>query len=129
MKSDEQAIRELVARWLEASEAGDLATVLPLMADDVLFMVPGRAPFGKAEFAEDNKAMAGMRLKTESEIQEIQVQGGWAWMRHRLRVTLTMPGGKPRVHAGPILTVLRKNPDGAWVVARDANLLVPEEKG
>jgi hypothetical protein len=30
--------------------------VLGLMADDVLFMVPGREPFGKAEFAASAQA-------------------------------------------------------------------------
>lgn len=26
-------------------------------------------------------------------------------------------------NSGYVLTILRKNPDGAWVIARDANLL------
>ena len=50
MTEDEQAIRELVSTWMKASEAGDANTVLSLMADDVIFMVPGREPFGKEEF-------------------------------------------------------------------------------
>jgi ketosteroid isomerase-like protein len=32
---------------MTASQAGDIPTVLSLMADDALFMVPGRKPFGK----------------------------------------------------------------------------------
>ena len=36
---------------LAASKAGDLAPVLSLMTDDVIFMVPGREPFGKEAFA------------------------------------------------------------------------------
>ena len=47
MTDDEQAIRELVATWMAASKAGDLDTVLSLMADDVIFMATGREPFGK----------------------------------------------------------------------------------
>jgi uncharacterized protein (TIGR02246 family) len=42
MTDDERAIRDLVERWMSASRAGDLATVLSLMADDVIFMVPGQ---------------------------------------------------------------------------------------
>ena len=49
--NDERAIRDLVATWMEASRAGDAAKVLSLMADDVIFQVPGREPFGKQEFA------------------------------------------------------------------------------
>jgi uncharacterized protein (TIGR02246 family) len=121
--NDEQAIRELVARWMAASKAGDLATVLSLMSDDVVFMVPGRPPFGKEEFAAASKSMAGVQIDGTSEIVELQVLGDWAWMRNRLRMTITPPGGKPIVRSGFTLTILRKNGEGVWVIARDANLL------
>src|SRR5438034_317259 len=126
MKNDEQAIREVVETWLAATKAGDTATVLSLMADDVLFMVPGKEPFGKEAFAQGAAAMKDMRVEATSDIREIQVVGDWAWMRNQLRVTVTPPGGKPMVRSGYTLTILRKNPDGEWVVARDANLVVPE---
>jgi uncharacterized protein (TIGR02246 family) len=45
MTDDERAIRELVSTWMRASESGDVNTVLSLMADDVIFMVPGREPW------------------------------------------------------------------------------------
>lgn len=44
MTHDERAIRDLIATWMKASQAGDLETVLGLMTDDVVFMVPGREP-------------------------------------------------------------------------------------
>jgi len=47
MSPDERAIRDLVDTWMTASREGDTATVLSLMSDDVIFMVPGREPFGK----------------------------------------------------------------------------------
>jgi uncharacterized protein (TIGR02246 family) len=40
--SDSEQIRDLVSAWLEASRNGDLETVLALMTDDVVFLVPGR---------------------------------------------------------------------------------------
>jgi len=43
MQSDEQAIRNLVDTWMTASRTGDLATVLRLMADDVIFMVRAKS--------------------------------------------------------------------------------------
>jgi uncharacterized protein (TIGR02246 family) len=55
MKKDEQAIRDLVKTWLSASKSGDTATVLSLMADDVVVMVPGQQPFGKEAFAASAK--------------------------------------------------------------------------
>ena len=48
MHDDERKIRELVERWMAATKSGDLATVLSLMAEDVVFMVPGQEPFGRA---------------------------------------------------------------------------------
>lgn len=128
MNKDEQAIRDLVDTWLAASKAGDLATVLSLMADDVVFIVPGQEPFGKEAFAARNRNMKGVLVASTSEIQEIEVLGEWAWLRNRLKVTIAPPGGKPAVHSGYTLTILRKNSDGKWVLARDANLLMPEDE-
>jgi ketosteroid isomerase-like protein len=68
MNNDEQAIRELVQTWMDATKKGDTARVLQLMADDVIFMVPG---------------------------------------------------------AGYTLTILRKEPQGKWLLAHDANLVTP----
>lgn len=124
--TDEQAIRDLVTQWLAASKSGDLATVLSLMSDDVVFMVPGKEPFGKEAFAASNKHMRGVLLDSRSDIVELKVLGDWAWMRNRLKVTTKPPDGKTSVLSGYTLTVLRKQQDGRWVIARDANLLVPE---
>jgi uncharacterized protein (TIGR02246 family) len=52
MRSDEEAIRQLVATWMAATKAGDIDTVLSLMAGDVVFLVAGQPPMiGKARFA------------------------------------------------------------------------------
>ena len=126
MNADEQAIRDLIETWMAASKAGDLTTVLSLMADDVVFMVPGRPPFGKEEFAASSKGMAGVQIDGTSEIVELDVLGDWAWMRNRLRIKITPPGGKAIVRSGYTLTILRKQSAGQWVIARDANLLAPE---
>ena len=128
VRNEEQAIRQLVDSWLKASESGDLETILNLMADDVIFMVPGKEPFGKEEFAQNYKQMKGIKLKTESDIKEIRVVEDWAWMRNFLRITFTPDGGHPTTHSGYVLTILRKSSDGKWVVARDANLLMPESR-
>ena len=96
------------------------------MADDVLFMVPGQEPFGKEAFASASKGMENVRVEGTSDIQEIMVLGEWAWLRQRLKVTITLPEGKSSVRSGYTLSILRKKPDGKWVLARDANLVGPE---
>jgi len=127
MDSDEQEIRALVRTWMEATRKGDPGTVLGLMTEDVVFLVPGRAPMHKAEFAAAARAQAGSdapRIDGESEIQELQVLGDWAFLWSRLRVVATPPGGAPMERAGHTLTLLRKE-NGRWLLARDANLLAP----
>ncbi len=123
MSEDERAIRDLVQRWLDATAAGDLDAVLDLMTDDILFIVPGQEPFGKAAFAQASRGMAGIRFEGKSDIQELRVLGDWAWLRNRLDVTMTPPGGTTVRHAGQALTLLRKEADGIWRVTRDANLV------
>ena len=125
--SDEREIRDLVATWLAATRAGDLDTVLGLMTDDVVFLVPGMAPFGKDEFAAASRTPPGMprpRIEVASEIREIRVSGDWAHMWTRLSVSMTPAAGGTVERAGFTLTVLRKV-DGRWKLARDANLLAP----
>jgi len=126
MQNDEKAIRELLEKWMAASRAGDTATVLSLMSDDVVFMVPGLEPFGKQAFANNSEKMKNVRLDGTADIQELQVLGDWAWMRTRLRITITPPNSKPMVRAGYTLTILRKQSDGRWLLCRDANLLTEE---
>lgn len=126
--TDEQQIRDLVATWMSASRAGDTDSVLSLMTDDVVFLVAGQPPMRKADFAAAARAQAGADAPTidgESDIEEIVVAGDVAYLRARLTVTVTPPqGGKPMRRAGYTLTVLRRQ-NGRWLLARDANLLVP----
>ena len=125
--SDEQQIRDLVATWMSTTQAGDVDTVLGLMTDDVVFLVAGQPPFGKQKFAEMSRPSPGApkpQFKAESEIQEIQVFGDWAFMRSRLTVDVIPPGGGKAIkRAGHTLTLLRKS-TGRRLLARDANLLV-----
>jgi uncharacterized protein (TIGR02246 family) len=125
LTDDERAIRDLVDRWMEATKAGDIATVLDMMTDDVLFMTPGREPFGKAEFRASAEALKGAEFDGRNDIQEIRVLGEWAWMRNRIEVTIRPPGGEPLQRSGYTLTILQKGLDGRWRIGRDANLLPP----
>ncbi len=128
MPTDEQEIRQLVATWMTASKAGDVETVLALMSDDVVFLVPGRPAMNKADFAAASKAQSGQdapQIDGTSEIQELQILGDWAFIQTKLTVVVTPPNGAPPVtRAGQTLTILRKQ-NGKWVLARDANLLAP----
>lgn len=124
MTDDEREIRELVQTWMDASRAGDTATLLSLMTDDVVFTVPGQEPFGKAEFAAASKAQQGMRVEGAAEIVELRVLGDWAFLRNRIDISITPPGATQAMRrAGHTLTLLRKDAGGRWLLARDANLV------
>ena len=123
MSPDESAIRDLVDTWMKASRAGDTATVLSLMSDDVIFMVPGREPFGKEAFAATSQSMKGFRLEGSADIRELRVLGDWAYLRNFIEISVTPPGGAPMRRSGYTLTILRKESDGRWRLMRDANLV------
>src|ERR1700761_3874545 len=125
MTDDERAIRELVDTWLAATRDGDFATVASLIAEDVVFMVPGEKPFGKAAFMAGSEGFKPAHFEAKGNIEELQILGDWAFIRNYLDVTMTPPGSSESVRrAGHTLTILRKEPDGKWLLARDANLMV-----
>jgi uncharacterized protein (TIGR02246 family) len=123
MTEDERAIRELVESWFRASMAGDFETVLSYVTDDVLFMTPGQEPFGKDAFAASSAKMKNVKLDGRFEIQEVQVFGEWAYLRNRIELSVTPPGGTTVRRAGYTLTLFRKGRDGRWRLSRDANLV------
>ena len=127
MANDEQEIRQLVATWMAATKAGDVETVLSLIADDVVFLIPGQPVMRKADFAAASRSQASgdaPRFDGSSEIQEIKILGDWAFMWTKLTVVITPPGAQQFTRAGHTLTILNKQ-NGKWVLARDANLLAP----
>src|SRR6185503_6231983 len=112
MQSDEQEIRQLVSTWMAATKAGDVETVLSLMSEDIVFLVPGQPVMRKAEFAAAARAQSGQegpRFDGTSEIQEIKILGDWAFMWAKLTVVVTPPGNaKPMTRAGHTLSVLNR---------------------
>jgi ketosteroid isomerase-like protein len=56
----------------------------------------------------------------------VQVIGNQAWCRTHLKMTMTPPKGNIVRRSGNTLSILRKEPDGKWVMIRDANMLAAE---
>ena len=127
MTTDEHAIRDIVARWHSATAAGDVDTVLGLMTDDVVFLVAGRPPMrGRDAFERGLRGLlAQHRIESSGEIKEIGISGSLAYCWSELSVrVIPISGGNATTRAGDAMSILRKQTDGAWRVARDANLLV-----
>ena len=62
-EKEKEKIRELINTWLRATAAGDLQTVLGLMAEDVVFLLPGQPP----PDAPDGRRRAGSAARRAQE--------------------------------------------------------------
>jgi uncharacterized protein (TIGR02246 family) len=126
MTTDEQAIRNLVAKWHRATAAGDVDTILGLMAEDVVFLVAGKPPMkGRSTFEKGLRTLLkSHRIESSGDVQEVLVSGDLAccWTLLKVRVT-PLSGGSANERSGSTLSILRKQADGSWVLVRDANLL------
>lgn len=125
MQQDEQAIRDLIDTWLKLSATGDVAPLLDLMAEDVVFLRSGHPPMrGRNEFEASVKAaVQNHKITTKSEIQEIKITGDWAYCWTRLTVNMNSPDAKQNTRSGYTLSIFHKRENGKWVLARDANML------
>lgn len=127
MGPDERAIREVHSTWINAVNAGDLVRLLPLMADDVVFLNLGQSPVGRDGFSANfTTAHQQVRVLCRSELEEVVVVGEVAYTRSRDALSVTpRAGGEATQLAGYRITVYRKQPDGRWLLARDAHTLSP----
>ena len=127
MGSDELAIRKMHSTWIDAVNAGDLVSLLSLMADDVVFLSPGQAPCGRDGFSPHfSAAHQQSRINCISELKDVVVVGEVAYTLSRDSLSVTpRAGGEATQFAGHRLTVYRKQLDGRWLLARDAHTLSP----
>jgi uncharacterized protein (TIGR02246 family) len=130
MGDDEKKIRELIDTWARATTAREVGRLRTLMADDAVFLIPGRPPLrGWDEFLSMSRdTFQQTRIEVTSDIQEIKVAGDLAYCWNNLSVTIIPRRGKEVRRTGPVLTIFRKKDDGNWVLSRDANLLTEAPK-
>lgn len=130
MGPDERAVREVHSTWIDAVNAGELDRLLALMADDVVFLGPGRAPLGRYVFSPSfSAAHQQSRIRCVSELEEVVVVGEVAYTRARDSLSVTPRAGGGAVQlAGHRITIYRKQRDGRWLLARDAHTLSPVER-
>jgi uncharacterized protein (TIGR02246 family) len=128
---EKQKIQQVIEAWLQASQRGDTATVLQLMAEDVVFLLPGQEPMrGRSGFAAAAQS-SGKKFRlvdSTPRIQEIFLSGDYAFCWNHLDLKMAdQADGTMHRRAGDVLSVFRKEPDGRWVIFRDANLLTPQK--
>ena len=130
MGPDEREVREVHSTWIDAVNAGDLVHLLSLMADDVVFLNPGQSPLGRDGFSANfSAAHQRVRIRCISDLEEVVVVGEVAYTRSRDALSVVpRAGGEETQLAGHRITVYRKQPDGRWLLARDAHTLSPVQE-
>ncbi len=126
---DESAIRKVIETWHRATADGDLPTVLGLIAEDAVFLAPGRPPTrGRASFAQRlTEALKAQTIRSSGEVREVRVSGDLGYCWAELTVIATpLDGSAATLRKGPALSVFRKESSGAWVLIRDANMMVAD---
>jgi uncharacterized protein (TIGR02246 family) len=130
MVTDEREIRLVHSTWIDAVNAGDLARLRTLGAEDVVFFSPGQAPFGWERFSSTfTAAHQQMQICCTSELEEVVVVGEVAYTRSRDALSVApREGGEAAQLAGHRMTVYRKQRDGRWLLSRDVHTLSAVEK-
>jgi uncharacterized protein (TIGR02246 family) len=124
---DARAIRVVHEAWVAAVNAADIDSLLPMMAEDSVFVSPGEPPLLRdgfpAKFTDGHRRFL---LHCASELREIVVGGDSAHtLCHDTLAAVPRDGGETMRLSGHRLSVYRRQPDGRWLLARDAHTLVP----
>jgi uncharacterized protein (TIGR02246 family) len=119
--ADEAAIRAMNTSWFTAYNAGDVAGVAALYADDAVVNSPGAVPArGSAAIresvAKDIAASSGGGFTLmQTAKSEIGISGDLAWEWNTFTVT---DKSGATVDAGKYVTVFGRK-DGKWLIIRD----------
>lgn len=124
-EEDRKAIAELQRRDIEANMALDTEKLLALRTDDVVYLVPGRAPLvGQDALRKYLGEIRGQladwdMLAYEENWQEVRVVGDFAYEWGTVNIRARQEGEKRESEAlRNVMQVLRRQPDGDWKISR-----------
>jgi uncharacterized protein (TIGR02246 family) len=119
---DEASIRSVMAAYNEALNGGSTAAVLPLYADDGVFMPPySSSAVGKEAVRKAYEAVfRELKFNVKFTIAELVVMApSWAYVRtNSAGTTGHASTGKTTAEANQELFIFHKDGDGAWRIAR-----------
>jgi uncharacterized protein (TIGR02246 family) len=130
-RDDREAIRKLTEEWLAAVQAKDVARLLEMVTDDVIFLPASMPPIrGKAAVEAMYQSFLPQfrRVEQAVSIEEVEVAGDWAfsWGTDSL-VLEPQDGGETIRRRGRGMSILRRQADGSWKFARGINNSAPEQ--
>jgi uncharacterized protein (TIGR02246 family) len=125
MAEIEHEVRRVMEQWQELTVKEDIAGLLALTTDDVVFLTPGHEPIGRDQFAAGlRQVLAKARIESTQEVKEIHLASDLAYAWSHLDIELIpKDGGKGVRNSGYTLSIFRRSPAGDWRLARDANLV------
>jgi len=120
--ADEAAIKSVMSSYNDALNGGKTAAVLPLYAEDGVFMPPySRSAVGKEAVKKAYDAVfAELKFDVKFNIAELVVMGPtWAYVRtNSAGTTGHHSTGKTTAEANQELFIFQKGNDGKWRIAR-----------
>ena len=119
---DDRAIRDVIDSWYRAMELGDVSGLLTLVTPDVIVKVPELEPIvGRQALGQALSAFFDTHSETvEFTVEEIEISGPLAFSRVREAATISSrSGAETDLVNGMHFTVLRRQQDGEWLIARD----------
>jgi uncharacterized protein (TIGR02246 family) len=116
--SAERALREASAAWDEAHNAGQLAALMDLYAEDAVSMPYDRPALeGRTVIEADFAAFfADFTARHETTIASVQVAGDWAIERGDYSLVITPRAGGESITENGKHLVVRRLVDGQWKV-------------
>jgi uncharacterized protein (TIGR02246 family) len=122
MKSIEDSVAAVLARYQDALNASDTNAVMPLYAEDGVFMPQhSQSAVGAAAVRQAYAAVfKAIRLNVTFKVAEIVVLSPeWAFARTNSAGTVTVHAtGKTSAEGNQELFIFRKGIDGTWKIAR-----------
>ena len=132
-QDDVAAIRATYAGFVAADTGGDVERQLSYVTDDAVFMPPG-VPTISGKDALRRRWASRQRVEVLDEfrvdLDEVIVGGEWAYTRGTyVERSHTRDGRSTFEERGRHLDILRRQPDGRWLVARHIRNAVETKTG
>lgn len=125
MSNSPSGAEEIISRLHEESNMalsrGDVDSVMEVYSDDVISMPPNQLPLeGKAAVRSMwENLLADFSVDASVSVDEVIVNGNWAFERGRWKMTLTPKDEKSVIQDdGTYLDIVQKQLDGEWKYAR-----------
>lgn len=122
---DRQAIQQLMADWNAAVKAKEVGALTAMVTEDAVFLPPGFPPIRGKQAVE--RMYTGFfpqfsSVEQTAIVEELEVAGDWAFAWGSETLTLVpQTGGSPIHMQGKGMTILKRQADGSWKIARGIN--------